>query len=203
MKLIEIVLLAAGVAMLAAYFGARAHGDAERREAIARFEHAEPIPVPLAATTLATPSPDQSDWSDARRAAYAASDPGRTLAVLRIDAVALEVPVFAGTGERDLNRGAGHIEGTAAPGAPGNVGIAAHRDGWFRALEHVAVGDDVELVTRDGRRRYRVTELTVVEPSEVSVLAPTEDAALTLVTCYPFYFVGSAPQRYIVRAVAI
>lgn len=211
MKLTELILIVVGAAMLAAYFGARAHGDAARIAAIAAFESTLPQPapaerpLPVVDRVPAAPAvPDQGDWSDTRRAKYAATEPrGAPLAVLRIESVALEVPVFAGTGERELNRGAGHIPGTAAPGAPGNAGIAAHRDGWFRSLEHVELGDVVELVTHSGRMTYRVNDLTVVEPSEVSVLDPTDEATLTLVTCYPFYFVGSAPQRYIVRAVAI
>ena len=105
--------------------------------------------------------------------------------------------------ERNLNRGAGLIAGTAAPGSDGNIGIAAHRDGYFRALDSVEVGDPVELETLSRRRQYRVTELAIVQQTDVSPLHDRGVAAVTLVTCYPFYFVGSAPQRYIVRAVAI
>jgi sortase A len=115
--------------------------------------------------------------------------------------VQLEVPVFAGTGDFALTRGAGRIEGTPELGNPGNTGIAAHRDGWFRVLKDVRVGDAVEIETLQGELQFRITETFVVEPADVQVLAPTEQHSLTLVTCYPFYFVGSAPQRYIVRAV--
>lgn len=187
------MLLAAGVAMLATYVGARAHGEAGRAEALAAFDAAPApsiAPVPVAQPVPEAAAPERGARSEA-------------LAVLRIPAVELEVPVFDGIGERALNRGAGHITGTPRPGAGGNVGLASHRDGWFRALEHVSLGDEIELATRTGLVRYRVTDLTVVDPTDVSVLDPTDEPVLTLVTCYPFYFVGSAPQRYIVRAVAI
>jgi sortase A len=99
-----------------------------------------------------------------------------------------------------LNRAVGRIEGTALPGEVGNLGIAGHRDGWFRALRKLIPGDEIFLRTLDGRYRYRVEEIEIVEPSETAVLAPTDAARLTLVTCYPFYWAGSAPQRYIVKA---
>jgi LPXTG-site transpeptidase (sortase) family protein len=103
-------------------------------------------------------------------------------------------------GDVNLNRGAGRIEGTARIGEAGNVGIAAHRDGFFRALKDVRVGDTLLLERVTATRTYRVVSTTLVDPSEVSVLAPTTTESVTLVTCYPFYYVGSAPRRFIVRA---
>jgi sortase A len=123
--------------------------------------------------------------------------------VLRIASVALEVPVYADGTERNLNRGAGLLAGTAAPGGDGNVAIVAHRDGYFRALEGVRVGDKVELATPTQTRWYRVAEITIVEPTDLRTLDATDTPAVTLVTCYPFHFVGHAPQRYIVRALAL
>ena len=199
MKIIEIVLITAGLAALLAYAGVRGVGEHERNEAIAAFSAAS---APSAPALDASP-PDQSDWSAERVAAYEAAEAGRPLAVLRVPGADLEVPVFGDTSERNLNRGAGYIVGTALPGSDGNAGIAAHRDGYFRRLQDVSLGDVVTVEHPGGVRRYEVTELTVVEPTDVSPLDPTGQAALTLVTCYPFYFVGSAPQRYIVRAVAI
>ncbi len=105
-----------------------------------------------------------------------------------------------GTDELTLNRAVGHIEGTALPGESGNVGIAGHRDGFFRGLQHLELGDALSLTTLAGVAHYRVAKLEVVEPSQVDVLAPTEHDGLTLVTCYPFYYVGNAPQRFIVHA---
>jgi len=128
-----------------------------------------------------------------------------TLAVLRIPAVGIEVPVLEGTSDAEMNRGVGHIAGTAMPGEIGNVGIAGHRDGFFRALKDVKVGDVLELERKtDGGAqsdRYRVERMAVVDPADVNAVAPTNDATLTLVTCYPFYFVGTAPKRFVVHAV--
>jgi len=109
--------------------------------------------------------------------------------------------VLEGTDDWILNRGAGHIEDTAPPAERGNVGIAGHRDGFFRPLKDLAVGDVLELELRSGTERYRVEKIWIVGPEDVSVLDPTPAKALTLVTCYPFYFVGAAPQRFIARAV--
>jgi sortase A len=129
-------------------------------------------------------------------------DPQRaTLGVLRVARLRIEAPVLEGTDDWTLNRGVGHIADTATPGASGNIGIAGHRDGFFRALKDIAVGDVVELDTLHETIPYRVERVWIVEPDDVSVLDPTTTPAVTLVTCYPFYFVGSAPQRYIVRAV--
>lgn len=107
-----------------------------------------------------------------------------------------------GTDEGVLLRGAGLLEGTALPGSNGNVAIAAHRDTHFRALKDLSLGDHIELALPDRTQVYVVTDLWVVEPTDVHVLDDTGNSALTLVTCYPFYFVGNAPQRFIVRAVA-
>jgi sortase A len=147
--------------------------------------------------------PDQSLWSPGRVRAWKESLRSKApapLAVLRIPKIGLEVPVLEGTDDLTLNRGVGHIRGTAAPGAPGNLGIAGHRDGFFRGLKDVAPGDAIELQSLTGYETYVVQSLVIVEPEDVSVLGPTPSPSLTLVSCYPFYYVGSAPQRYIVRA---
>jgi sortase A len=102
----------------------------------------------------------------------------------------------------NLNRGLGWIEGTAPPGGKGNSGIAGHRDGFFRPLKDIALNDVIDLKTHDGMHRFVVQDLQIVDPSNVSVLDPSREPTITLVTCYPFYFVGSAPKRFIVRAVA-
>ena len=149
-------------------------------------------------------SVDFSLWSEGRIEAYrdTPADQDRVpLAVLRIPGIDLEVPVFDGTDEWTLNRAVGRIPGTARAGETGNLGIAGHRDGFFRGLKDVSIGDAIDLQTLTGTERYAVTEITVTTPSDVEVLDPTDEPSITLVTCYPFYFVGSAPQRYIVRAV--
>jgi sortase A len=122
------------------------------------------------------------------------------LAVLRVPKIRLEVAVLPGTDDFTLNRAVGHIEDTAMPGTDGNSGIAGHRDGFFRGLKDVGLGDAIELETLHGKEVYHVERVWVVYPQEVSVLDATPTRSLTLVTCYPFYHVGPAPQRYIVRA---
>jgi sortase A len=147
--------------------------------------------------------PDFRFWSQKRIEAYQASLMAplqRPLGVLRISAINLEVPVLEGTDDLTLNRAVGHIDGTPAPGETGNVGIAGHRDGFFRALRDIHSGDTIDLFTEKGNSRYVVDEIVIVPPDDVSVLAARSKPALTLVTCYPFYFVGNAPLRYIVRA---
>jgi sortase A len=129
------------------------------------------------------------------------SDAPAPLAVLRIPRLSVDVAVLEGTGEWTLNRAVGHIEDTALPGAEGNTGIAGHRDGFFRALKDIRVDDVLELDMLTSIDRYRVERAWIVTPEDVSVLDPTPTKAVTLVTCYPFYFVGSAPQRFIVRAI--
>lgn len=147
-------------------------------------------------------TPDQSAWSAQRQADYRKSlaetfdaPPG----VLVIPSLNLTIPIFAGTSELVLNRGVGWIEGTAMPGEDGNVGLAGHRDGYFRGLKDIKLGDTIEVRSVGRTQRYRVTALKIVDPTDVSVLDPTDEPSVTLVTCYPFYYVGNAPQRYIVR----
>jgi sortase A len=128
---------------------------------------------------------------------------GTPLADLSIPRIHLSAVVLHGSDAHTLRVGAGHIENTAFPGEPGNVAIAGHRDSFFRPLQHVRVGDDVILDTPRERLRYRVSSIRVVQPSEISVLKPTVDATLTLVTCYPFWMFGHAPDRFIVRATRV
>lgn len=162
-------------------------------------------PEPWSVEVLPEPAqPDTSDWSPARIEHYQASleqHEGLPEALLRIPSIDLEVPVITGTDELTLNRAVGRIPGTARIPDSGNLGIAGHRDGFFRGLKDVGPGDLIELVTLDGTRSYQISKIWITDPSDVSVLAPTDNASLTLVTCYPFYFVGHAPERYIVRAV--
>ncbi len=151
-------------------------------------------------------APDQSLWSPKRVSAWreALAKPAPApVAVLRIPKIRLEVPVLPGTDDSTLDRGVGYIEGTAPPGQEGNLGIAGHRDGFFRGLKDVAPGDLVEVEAIARKDTYRVERTWVVDPEDVSVLDPTPARSVTLVTCYPFYFVGSAPRRFIVRAVRV
>ena len=121
------------------------------------------------------------------------------MAVLSIDKLDLKVPVYNGTDEINLNRGAGRIKGTARVDSQGNLGIAAHRDGFFRGLKDIEIGDSIDMLTQQGKSEFVVSSITIVDPTDISVLAPTDGSTITLVTCYPFYFVGHAPKRYIVK----
>jgi sortase A len=143
-------------------------------------------------------------WSGVRVKAYKAllqRDTPPTLAILRIPRLNLEVPVYDGTTDAVLDLAAGRIEDTALPGTPGNVGIAAHRDSYFRVLKDIKEGDRLVLDTPVATEEYRVEWIRITLPSDVSVIDPTPGPAVTLVGCYPFYHVGSAPKRFIVRAV--
>ena len=158
----------------------------------------------LQAASLQAGPVDQSLWSTVRINAWrnVSGEPAPPpVAMLRIPKIHLEVPVLPGTDDRTLDHGVGLIEDTAEPGMVGNSGIAGHRDGFFRGLKDVVQGDTIRLDTLHGSFVYRVERTWIVKPEDVSVLEPTPVPAITLVTCYPFYFQGSAPMRFIVRAV--
>jgi sortase A len=198
-RIAEIVAWTVGVVLLVFYGATRA-----RQTAAAKREVREFTRVREQARTLSWGSPDQSLWSPERIRAWQQLSTGAAtaaIAVLKVPRVGLEVPVFEGTSDADLDRGAGHIEGTPGPDAVGNVGIAGHRDGFFRVLKDVSVGDAVEMETRTRTFRYVVDSLTLVGPDDTWVLDDTPTREISLVTCFPFYYQGSAPQRYIVRAV--
>jgi len=179
--------------------------DSERRSlaAFRALERGSLAAAPIA--TVAEPAlvVDQSLWDPGRVRAYAralARPSPPPLAVLHIPRLGLEVPVLEGTDEWTLDRAVGHIEGTELPGQTGNVGIAGHRDGFFRVLKDVAEGDRIEIALPREVRRFRVHRISIVGPDDVEVLASTAGPMLTLVTCYPFYFVGPAPRRFVVQA---
>lgn len=119
---------------------------------------------------------------------------------LDIPRIGLSVAVLQGTGSRTLRLGGGHVENTSLPGQSGNVGIAGHRDTFFRPLREIRKNDRIQLQTATGLFQYQVDWMKVVSPDDVSVLAASGESALTLVTCYPFQFIGAAPKRFIVRA---
>jgi sortase A len=125
---------------------------------------------------------------------------GDVIGELDIPRLQLSVMVFEGDDAGILSQGAGHIPGTALLPHSGNIGIAAHRDTYFRPLRIIRANDVIDLETPAGTTRYTVTEAKIVQPSDVSVLARAPGRDLTLVTCYPFYYVGSAPERFIVHA---
>ncbi len=194
----ERIAWALGLALVA-YWGVwYVAGVAGQREAMREFA------LLRTARSGAIPMPDQTLWSPERISAWQLakqSSGAAPLALLRIPRLHVEAPVLEGTDDATLNRGVGHIADTAAPGTDGNSGIAGHRDGFFRGLKDIAPGDVIELESTARTETYRVERTWIVNPDEVSVLDPTPARSITLVTCYPFYFIGSAPQRFIVRAV--
>lgn len=206
MRKLEWLLLAFGVSMLGIYVAARIHGFILSRAEVERFKSQQLLAQELHNGTEATgKAPDFNLWSAKRIQGYQeslASHFTPAMALLRIPKINLEVPVLEGTDDLSLNRAVGHIAGTARPGETGdvNIGIAGHRDGFFRGLKDIATGDKIEIMTQKETLTYVIDQITVVDPSDVSVLAPRSRSSVTLVTCYPFYFVGSAPQRYIVQA---
>jgi sortase A len=125
---------------------------------------------------------------------------GEILGHLEIPRLGLSAAVLQGTDSRTLRLGVGHIPGTAIPGSPGNSAIAGHRDTFFRALKNIHNGDEIELQTAGTSTRYLVDWTRVVGAEDISVLNATGESVLTLVTCYPFYFIGAAPKRFVVRA---
>ncbi|MEE4173199.1 MAG: class D sortase [Xanthomonadales bacterium] len=157
-------------------------------------------------STALSDIPDTSLWSAKRVAEYEATKAAggeAPQAVLRIDQLDINVPVYNGADEFNLNRGVARIIGTGRVGEIGNLGIAGHRDSFFRPLKDIEIGDTLELETFHGTEEYRVSSIEIVEPTALHVLGPSDTQTVTLVTCYPFYYVGNAPQRFIVKAEAL
>ena len=162
---------------------ARLYQAVETRELDAILQSAPPPAATVAAT------------STRRRPAN-----GETIGRIEIPRLRVSAVVRSGSDARTLRLAVGHIPGTALPGEKGNVGLAAHRDTFFRRLRDIRADDEIRVVTPEGTFSYRVARTNVVEPEDVWVLDPTASPALTLVTCYPFTYIGAAPQRFIVRA---
>ena len=125
---------------------------------------------------------------------------GSLVGRVEIPRIHLSAIVFEGTSDSTLERGVGHMSGSGTPGERGNIVFAGHRDTFFRGLRNVKKGDEIDITGTQGHFRYRVDSLFIVDPDQVEVLRPSSGEKLTLITCYPFSYFGSAPQRYIVRA---
>lgn len=199
-------LFAFGIVMLCVYGLGKLYRVIFSRAELTRFQQVRKAAA-VSASDHWTPEEwikvDFSLWSPKRITDYQESLAAKLnppLAVLRVPRLGLEVPLLEGTDDVTLNRGVGHILGTSSPGEGGNVGIAGHRDGFFRVLKDVATGDQIELLMPGGTEEYVVDQIVLVKPEDVSVLQPRTLPSLTLVTCYPFYYIGSAPRRYIVHA---
>jgi len=218
---IEAVLFSAGIVLLTVFFLLRFEGERQRKAGIEVFQRAvdsvvrpaqaDDMPVTLGnpgsgeflETTVA--SPNLELWAENRIREYNESlrvEAAAPLAIMTIAKLGLEVPVYDGADDFNLNRGVGRIKGTAMVSGEGNMGVAGHRDGFFRGLKDIAIGDGIDLRTLKGSEHYTVSSIDIVDPADVWVLAPSEEKTITLVTCYPFYYVGHAPKRYIVKATA-
>jgi len=184
LRLAEFVLLAAGLAILG-YCGAellnshiqQARGARELERQVDRTQLDQTWRNPPATITDGTP-----------------------VGEVEIPKLHLSAVVFQGTSDGILAEGVGHLAASAFPGQAGNVVLAAHRDTFFRSLRHIRRGDLVQVTTPYGVRTYAVDSTEVVKPTETGVMASTATPTLTLITCYPFYYVGHAPKRFIVRA---
>jgi len=129
-----------------------------------------------------------------------AATPDGLIGRIEIPRLLLSSVVVEGIGRTTLRRVVGHIPGTALPGQAGNVGLAGHRDTLFRPLKDLRIKDEIRFSTLSGDFKYVVESLLIVEPDNVGVLAPSSENVLTLVTCYPFFYIGAAPKRFVVRA---
>jgi sortase A len=162
----------------------------------ARFHNAAAAQLKVTQTVIPVLPGDRSPTTTPTSAPTA----GTLLGRLEAPSVKMTTAVLEGSDDATLRRGAGHIEDTPFPGQSGNIGIAGHRDTVFRPLKHIKVGDPLEFTTAERVYRYQVSKTFIVDPKDVYVLDPTDVPTLTLVTCYPFEFVGNAPRRFIVQA---
>lgn len=215
LRLVEDVLLTIGLFLVVLVAGAYIHRAVMFRAAMKSFDEARreaaktttqsKDPAPMESSDASPPAidgnvtavPDDRANATGRSSRFTAHVP---LAILRIPKIHLEAPVLGATDDITLNHGVGQIAGTASPGEKGNIGIAGHRDGFFRNLKDLSRGDVIELETTTSSELYVVDSVLVTGPDDISVLRPREAQSLTLVTCYPFNFVGSAPRRFIVEA---
>ena len=208
---LEASLFISGVALVAVFIQVRASSELQRAEGVQAFLDADRSQVQIqnlsngASSFAEIASPDTELWSAQRVVDYQNSlQTGTDMpeAVLTIETLGIQVPVYNGANDLNLDRGVARIKGTGTIDGQGNLGIAGHRDGFFRALKDIVVGDGIELLTTRGIVYYTVSSIEIVDPSDVSVLGPTTNSTITLVTCYPFYYVGHAPKRFIVKAEA-
>jgi sortase A len=206
-RALQRTFFSAGVLLLSVYFCAIIHRQLFSTLALWGFNASQHSRSGVSAPTAQAQPRDEHInfrlWAAERIAAYKSSlalMQERPLGILSIPRLRLIAPVFEGTDALTLDRGLGRIRGTAKLGEFGNTGIAGHRDGLFRCLKDVAVGELIEISTGGEHKVYFVHRITIVDPSDVSVLESGTAAEITLVTCYPFYMVGEAPYRYVVQA---
>jgi len=188
-------LMLTGSVLLHTSFGSRPANAASEQTATGDSEQVQEI-------SLDGYFPDQSMWAEKMIGKYekAKNTGGAPLAMLKIERLNVEAPVYFGTDRLTLDRGIGIVEGTATLDEVGNIGLSGHRDSFFRPLKDIELGDKIEMRTPGGIQDFEVTDISIVDALDVSVLDPTDTTVLTLITCHPFYYVGYAPDRYIVKA---
>ncbi len=196
----EMLSYVAGILFMGFFLVQIAQGEIQRRINVSEFTAmAKENTVAIAAIAV----PDTLLWAPGRVTDYNTSlnaELPPVMGVLTIPSVGLEVPVYPSDSQLLMDRGSGIIDGMSYPHEPGNIGIAGHRDGYFRVLEGVRPGQRLLLETLEGTKSFVINATHIVEANDVSLLQDTQEQTVTLVTCYPFYFVGHAPQRYIVTA---
>ncbi len=208
----EVLSYSVGIALTGFFAVQLAQGEVERQGGISAFEEQAKLTAaveqPSDQNSLVDDfdevgNPDMSLWAPGRIADYQASlsaDLPPVLGVLEVPDIALKVPVYQTASDMVMDRAAGVIDGMAYPHEGGNIGISGHRDGYFRVLKDIEVGDSIALQTLEGEKHFKVDAIHIVEKTDTHLLKDTRDQTVTLVTCYPFYFVGHAPQRFIVTA---
>jgi sortase A len=171
-----------------------AHSTASPDQAVPLADLVATVPVMPAFADADSAAPKDSPARDLTPL------PGGPLGRIEISSIGLTAMIQEGTGRQTLQRGVGHITGTALLGGSGNVGLAGHRDTFFRKLRNIHEGDEITLTTLNSASVYRVELISIVEPQDSAVLRDSGENLLTLVTCYPFSYVGPSPKRFIVRA---
>lgn len=209
---IEWSFYALGIALMLSFVYAKAHSSMSSELALQNFNKQSAIEINKEITVKPSSSnsienftlPNHTTWSQGRIDDYKSiisTTKKKAVAQLFIKDISLTVPIFESTDDEALNIGIGRVEGSGTINGDGNLVLAGHRDSFFRGLGNLSVGSIVELKTIKGDvNHYRVTNSFITTPNDVTVLDDSEQSELTLITCYPFYFIGSAPQRYIVKA---
>lgn len=205
-KWFEVALLVSGLTLAGFYLAGRFDSYLESRAALKQIQSLDSTAIPpdLPPTETGASADEEANGAEPAtvKAPIRKPSPQRRapLGVLEIPSIHLQVPLMEGADAQNLNRGVGRIPGTARPGETGNIGIAGHRDSFFKKLKYVKAGDQVVLRSAAGTDTYVVSQFQIVSPRDVSVLRAKDSPALTLVTCYPFAFIGSAPERFVVTA---
>lgn len=200
-RIAEVLSYLAGALFVGFFVVQLAQGEIQRRNGVAQFS-SDATPTDIA-NISELGAPDTTLWAPGRVSDYESSlkaDLPPVLGVLKIPSVGLEVPIYPSDSDLLMDRGSGVIDGMSYPHEPGNIGIAGHRDGYFRSLKDVKAGDKIFLQTLEGPKQFVIDATKIVEIDDLRLLQDTREQSVTLVTCYPFYFVGDAPQRFIVTA---